>query len=371
MKGKAAVTVGIGVPFEIREYEVAPPGPDDVLIDVGLATICGSDLHFWRGEMTGGAGSATRPSILGHEMTGRVAALGANRQRDTLGRPLKEGDRVAYSYFAACGECWACLTGSVACPNRYRGRLGTPVDKPPHFYGAYAEYYYVQPGQWIFKVPDELPDEVVAPVNCALAEVLFGLHEIRVWFGDTVVVQGAGGLGLGAIAVAKDMGAARVIAIDGQPERLKLAREFGADETIGLAEYPTPQERAARVRELTGGVGADVCVEVVGIPAVMQEGLDMLRQAGRYLMIGNIVPNAKAEVVPHDIVRANRTVQGVVVYDAWVIPRALDWLVRVKDKYPFDRLVSHKYPLEQINEAFQQADWSARSGNVTRAALQP
>lgn len=371
MKGKAAVSLGVGIPFEMREYDVAPPGPDGVLVDISLATICGSDLHFWRGEMTGGAGAATKPTILGHEMTGRVAALGANRRTDTLGRPLTEGDRVVYAYFAACGACWACLTGSPACPNRYRGRMGAPADRPPHFTGAYAEYYYVQGGQWIFKVPDELPDEVVAPVNCALAEVLYGLHEIRVWFGDTVVVQGAGGLGLGAMAIAKDMGAAKVIAIDGQPERLKLARAFGADETIDLADFPNPRDRAARVRELTGGVGADVCVEVVGVPAVMQEGLDMLRQAGRYLMIGNIVPNAAAPVVPHDIVRANRRVQGIVVYDAWILPRVLDWLVRVQGKYPFERLVSHTYPLDQINQAFQEADWSARAGNVTRAALRP
>lgn len=371
MKGKAAVMPAVGEPFEIREYDVAPPGPNDILVGISLATICGSDLHFWRGEMSGGAGAATKPSIMGHEMTGRIVALGENRKKDTLGRPLKEGDRVVYAYFAGCGECWACLTGSPACPNRYRGRMGTPADRPPHFTGAYAQYYYVQGGQWVFKVPDELPDEVAAPVNCALAEVCYGLHEIRVWFGDTVVVQGAGGLGLGAMAIAKDMGAARVIAIDGQPERLKLAREFGADDTIDINEYPEARDRVARVRELTGGIGADVCVEVVGIPAVMQEGLDMLRQAGRYLMIGNIVPNAAAPVVPHDIVRASRTVRGVVVYDAWVVPRVLDWLVRVQEKYPFERLVSHTYPLEKINDAFRDADWAARQGGVTRAALAP
>ncbi|HEX2171378.1 MAG TPA: hypothetical protein VHL09_02895, partial [Dehalococcoidia bacterium] len=80
---------------------------------------------------------------------------------------------------------------------------------------------------------------------------------------------------------------------------------------------------------------------------------------------------AAAPVVPHDIVRANRRVQGIVVYDAWILPRILDWLVRVRGKYPFERLVSHTYPLEQINDAFQQADWSARAGSVTRAALKP
>ncbi len=302
-------------------------------------------------------------------MTGVVAALGRNRRTDTLGRPLKEGDRVAFAYFIPCGSCWACLTGTTGCPNRYKSRSSLTVDDPPHFHGAYADYYYLLPRQWVYLVPDGLPDDLVAPVNCALSQVIYGLNRIGVWLGDNVVIQGAGGLGINAIAVARDMGAGKIIVVDAVPERLELARAFGADATINLRELPERADRVARVKELTGGVGADVCVEVAGVSSVVQEGIEMLRVGGRYLMMGNIVPGATAEIVPHDAVRQPKSLLGVLSYDAWVIPRALDWLLRARDRYPFDRLLAARFPLDRLDDAFQRADWAARAGQVPRAII--
>jgi threonine dehydrogenase-like Zn-dependent dehydrogenase len=132
------------------------------------------------------------------------------------------------------------------------------------FSGAYGEYYYLKPGGWIFKVPDEITDEMATPVNCALSQVTYGLQKAGLRYGDTVVVQGAGGLGLNAIAVAKEMGADAVIAIDGVPSRLALAKKFGADEVIDMNENPGPMDRIAKVKGMTGGRGGDVVVEVVG-----------------------------------------------------------------------------------------------------------
>src|SRR5215213_977063 len=363
MNGRAAVTVPGAKAMEVREYPVPEPGAEEILVKITMAGICGSDLHMWRGEVPW---FQPAPGLQGHEMTGTIAKLGSNRKADSLGRPLSEGDRVAYAYFIPCGECWACLSNTSGCPNRYRTRNTITADDPPHFLGAYAEYYLLKPNQWIFKVPDELPDELVAPVNCALSQVLYGLNQIGIWLGDTVVVQGAGGLGIYACGVAKDMGAGRVVAIDSIPERLELARQFGADEVINLRDLTTKEQRVARVKELTGGVGADVCVEVVGIAGVVQEGLEMTRVGGRYLWMGNIVPGMKAEIVPHDAVRQPKTIRGVLAYDRWVIPRALDWVVRARQRYPFERLVGASYPLERINEAFEQAEWAAGRGSVAR-----
>jgi threonine dehydrogenase-like Zn-dependent dehydrogenase len=366
MNGRVVVSNGPRTPFEIREYAVADPGPDEILVKVTLACVCGSDLHMWRGDTPP---FQRPPGVPGHEMTGVIAKLGRNRRTDTLGKPLKEGDRVAFAYFIPCGSCWACLTNTTGCPNRYKSRSALTADDPPHFHGAYGDYYYVLPRQWIYAVPEGLSDELVAPVNCALAQVIYGLNRIGIWLGDTVVIQGAGGLGINAIAVAKDMGAGKVIAVDGVAERLELARAFGADATINIRELPNKADRVARVKELTGGVGADVCVEVVGVPSVVQEGLELLRVGGRYLMMGNIVPNASAEFIPHDAVRQPKQMLGVLSYDAWVIPRALDWLVRARDRYPFERFLASRYPLEQIDLAFEQADWAAKAGQVPRAIL--
>jgi len=369
MNGKAAVFFGPGKPFELRELPVPEVEPDAVLIRVTLANVCGSDLHFWRGDAP-----LKLPQdgwVFGHEMTGRVAKLGRNVKTDSLGRPLAEGDRVAYTYFYPCGRCPACL---IKEPSRCMFKVGRPLGPSefPHFHGAFAEYYYLKPGGALFKVPDALSDELVSPVNCALSQVIFGLHEAGLRFGDTIVIQGAGGLGIQAAAVAKDMGASVVIVVDQIAGRLELARQFGADHTINVKEVAERKDRVKLVRDWTGGAGADIACDFVGFPQVIPEGLDMLRQGGTYLEIGTISRGAKVELEPATLVWGAKRIVGVIMYDPWVIPRALDFLVRNRTRWPFDRLISHKYPLEKINEAFAQSEWHAKdTTTITRAALTP
>jgi threonine dehydrogenase-like Zn-dependent dehydrogenase len=367
--GKAAVFFGPGKPFEIREVTLPDVEPEAVVIRVTLANVCGSDLHFWRGDAP-----LRLPEdgwIFGHEMTGRVARLGARVKTDSLGRPLREGDRVAYTYFYPCGRCYACLNKEPAnCPAKIERPRGPR--EFPHFHGAFAEYYYLRPGGHLFKVPDELSDAMVSPVNCALAQVIFGLHQAGLRFGGTVVIQGAGGLGLQATAVAKDMGAATVIVIDQLAGRLELARAFGADHTIDLKQVTERRDRVNLVRTYTGGAGADVACDFVGFPQVIPEGLDMLRTGGTYLEIGTISRGARIELEPAQLVWGAKKIVGVIMYDAWVIPRALDFLVRNRARWPFDKLVSHTYPLEQINTAFAESEWHGRdTTTITRAALVP
>jgi threonine dehydrogenase-like Zn-dependent dehydrogenase len=367
--GQAAVFFGPGRPFEIRELALPDVEPDAVLIRVALANVCGSDLHFWRGD----AAVRLPPDgwVIGHEMTGRVARLGARVKTDSLGRPLREGDRVAYTYFYPCGRCRACLANQpAACPAKIERPLGP--SQFPHFHGAFAEYYYLRPGGAIFAVPDGLPDELVAPVNCALAQVIFGLGRAGLAFGDSVVIQGAGGLGLQAAAVAKDMGAATVIVIDQLAGRLELARAFGADHTINLKEVTDRRERVNLVRRWTGGAGADVACDFVGFPQVIAEGIEMLRSGGTYLEIGTISRGAKVELEPSLLVWGSKSIVGVIQYDPGVIPRALDFLARNRARWPFDRLISHKYPLEKIDQAFADSEWHAKeTTSITRAALTP
>jgi L-iditol 2-dehydrogenase len=367
--GKAAVFFGPGRPFEIREFALPDVEPDAVLIRVSLANVCGSDLHFWRGDAP-----LRLPAdgwIYGHEMTGRVAKLGARVKTDSLGRPLKEGDRVAYTYFYPCGRCHACLANEpAACPAKIERPLGP--SQFPHFHGAVAEYYYLRPRGAIFLVPDSLPDELVAPVNCALSQVIFGLGRAGLRFGDSVVIQGAGGLGIQAAAVAKDMGAATVIVIDQLASRLELARAFGADHTIDLKEVTDRRERVNLVRKWTGGVGAAVACDFVGFPQVIAEGIEMLRSGGTYLEIGTISRGAKVELEPSLLVWGSKTIVGVIQYDPGTIARALDFLVRNRARWPFDRLISHTYPLEKINQAFADSEWHAKeTTSITRAALTP
>jgi len=364
IKGKAAVFMGAGSPMELREYPLPELGEGEILVRVSLASICGSDLHIWSGEIPWGI----FPTILGHEMTGKVYQLGPGVSTDSQGQPLAVGDRVVYQYFRACEKCWACLSGNrAACPERQPRLVTNSSDDHPHFIGAYAQYYHLPSGQPVFKVPDVLTDEEVAPLNCALSQMIYGLHQAGIRYGDTVVVQGAGGLGINAVAVAREMGAGKIIVIDGIEERLNMAQEFGADHLINMNEHPSPKKRIKRIGELTGGKLADVVVELTGVPEAISEGLKMTTFGGAYLVIGNVSLNTTVEIDPFDIVFFSRKIIGVAAYDKWAIPRALEFLSKNKAKYPFHRLISHKFPLEEINEAFRLAS----ERKVARAAIVP
>jgi len=363
MKGKAAIWWKAGMPLEIREYPVPDVRSDGILLKLSLANICGSDIHFVEGRgprLPGGI-----PQILGHEMMGTILKLGGDVQADSLGQRLQEGDRLVYSYYSPCGQCWACYTGVPGCPNRYRRWIGVPADTPPHFNGAFAEYYYLHPGHWTFKVPAELPDHVVSPVNCALSQMIYSLHKVGIMLGDTVVIQGAGGLGLYGAAVAKEMGAAQVISLDRWDHRLEMAKAFGADVTVNVEKTPRAQ-RLDMIRDLTRGVGADLVVEVCGTPEVVDEGLRMARVGGRYALIGNINLDMAGQIDPGNAVRFSKTITALAVYAQWVIPRGLDFLMRCKDRYPFHKIISHRFPLEEINKALD----FARSGQPIRVALE-
>ncbi len=365
--GRVAAFYGTGKPMEIKEYDVPEPEPGAVVVKTTVANVCGSDLHQWRGEFDVAKFGRPYPQILGHEMAGTVYRLGEGVSRDTAGNPLAVGDRVIYRYFYPCGRCRACMKRVTrACPNA-RTYLLKSCDEAPHFVGAFGDYYYVFPGAALFKVPDGLGDTTVAGVNCALAQVVGGLQLAQVKLGENVVIQGAGGLGIYATAVAREMGAGRVIVIDGIKDRLELARAFGADETIDLGEISDSAKRVARVRELTDGWGADVVAELVGHPRVVNEGLEMIGRTGRYLEIGNISPGLTHANDPSALIFKNVTVYNMVYYEAEHLQQALDLLSRTRSRYPWDRVVSHTFPLTQINEAFEAAD----RGNVTRAAVVP
>jgi threonine dehydrogenase-like Zn-dependent dehydrogenase len=332
-----------------------------------MANVCGSDLHIWRGEYDLSRGEPEPYSrAIGHEMVGTVHALGEGVEADSAGRPLAVGDRVVYCYFMPCGKCRACMRHSTPrCPRGLRHRL--PPEVYPHFNAAYGQYFYLHPGGIIYKVPDNVSDDMAGPANCALAQAIYSLEQAGTGLGDHVVVQGCGGLGLNAIAVAKEMGAAQVIAIDGLDDRLEMARRFGADQIIDLRSLPQGEDRVRRVRELTDGWGADVVIELAGHPSVVPEGLEMLGSGGKYVEVGNINQKRTVAFDPSVLVHGGKSILGIMWYAPPALLQALEFLATRQHKYPFARVLSHKYPLHAINEAFQDQD----SGRVHRAALLP
>ncbi len=354
---KLALLTAPGGPIELAEFPLSTPAPGTAALRLRMAGICGSDLHIFRGELP-----LPCPFAMGHEMVCEIAELGEGLTNDATGKTLAVGDRVVTPYFWTCGQCHACARGrSNACQNLMAGEYRTH-DQSPHFVAAHGEYYYTTRRQPLYKVPEELPDEAVAPLNCALAQVLCALRDVRL--GDTVVIQGAGGLGINAAAVARTAGAARVIVIDKIAERLDVAADFGATHCIN-ADAISTGEVTARVREHTEGIGADWVLEVVGVPGVIPDGVGFLNNGGTLLEVGNIGMGRTFELDPSALVYGNKSIRGVMLYDPVTLAIGLSFLQHTS--FPFGRLMPTPFHLADVNAAFAAAD----AGSVPRGALVP
>lgn len=323
------------------------PEAGAVLAKVRRANICGSEVHIYHFHHP-----LIRECVLGHEFVGEVAALGEGVSTDYAGNSVEVGDRIIAPYFLTCRKCPACLRGDFNLCQRAYSFWSNPPEEEPHFTGAFATYYYIQPEQYFYKVPDNVPDETVAGANCGLSQVLFGLRQIGLTAGDSLVIQGGGGLGLYAAAVGRDMGA-QVIMIEGISERIELARRFGAEEVVDMRERVSPEERVERVQSLTRGYGADVVLEVTGVPAAFVEAVQLVRPGGKIAEIGNVSIGQEHEVSlsPGYITRKAIQVQGFVRYHPWYLYQALRFLERKHRDHPFDELTDREYGLEEVGEA--------------------
>ncbi len=361
MRGRVAALVG---PKEValQEYDVPAPGPGALVLAVRRANVCGSDVHAYHYESP-----ALQRAAMGHEFVGEVVALGEEVEEDYAGRPVAVGDRVVVVYFLACRRCRGCLRGDLSlCQNALR-LWSAPPDQPPHFRGAFATHYYVDRDQYFYKVPDDLSDRTVAGANCGIAQVLFVLDKVRLGPGETLVVQGAGGLGLYAAAAGKERGAT-VVAIDGVAERLELARRFGADHVVDLSEARTPEVRAERVRALTGD-GGDVVLEVTGVAEAFVEAVELAAVGGRIASVGNLNVGSGVEVTlsPGLITRKHLQIHGILRYDPWYLDRAVAFLERNAGRVPFESVIGQDFPLDQVVTALE----SGASRRVSRASVVP
>jgi L-iditol 2-dehydrogenase len=360
VQGRVAAMVGLKQ-FEIKQYEVPEPEAGALVLAVRRANVCGSDIHQYHYDSP-----ALREAALGHEFVGEISALGEGVTHDNAGRPVAIGDRVVPVYYVTCRRCAACLRGDFGmCANSLREWSKNP-DQAPHFLGGFGTHYYVNPDQYFFKVPEGLNDQIVAGANCGLAQMLFALDRTRLDAGSTLVVQGAGGLGLYAVAVAKERGA-RVIVIDGVPERLALADRFGADELIDMAAHRSSEERVARVLDLTRGLGADVVLEVTGVSAAFPESIALARVGGEVVSVGNLNVGEGFEITlsPGVITRKNLRVQGVLRYDPWYLQRALEFLERTHERFPFEALTKEAHAFDLLADAIRDGE----SRSVARASI--
>lgn len=359
---RAAVYEKPNSPFVICEYPLVDPGPGEVLVRITMSTICRSDIHSYEGKRPNPC-----PGILGHEIIGIIEQIGEKVGADMRGSLLAPGDRVTWTEYFYDGECWHrdVLDMPQKCPGvrKYGHDLAT---QPPHFLGGFAEYCYIQPGTGILKLPDDLSDEEATPLNCGVATMISVTEAAGIGMGDSVVVQGLGLLGLYGCAMAKARGARLVIGLDAVPARLETARRFGADQVLNVRSEDK-NNLIEQVRGLCPPDGADVVVEVCGVPDVIPAGLEMLRTGGRYVLGGVVNPDANVTIDANVLLRKWITLKGIHNYHPRHLIQALDFVMGNRHRFPFKDIVDSKFALDDLGEAFRRA--SERS--VLRAAIVP
>lgn len=358
MRGKVAVMTE-PEKLTFTEYDLPDVGPGAVLVKVVRTNVCGSELHIWKGLHP-----TKKSGVMGHEMVGMIAKLGEGVNTDFAGNPVKVGDRIASTYFLTCRKCLPCQEGKFhLCDNAYKFWSKDP-EEAPHFHGSFATHYYIHSDQYFYKVPENVSDSAAASANCALSQVYFGIEKANLRYGETIVIQGVGGLGLNAAAVAKEFGA-QVIVIDVVSSRLQKALLFGADYLIDMNEHDTVEKRKNAILEITNGKGADVAMELTGVPAAFNEGIHLLKTGGRYVSIGNISPGKMMSFDPGLMTRKAIQVISLVRYDPWYLHKALKFLSLNGEKYPFNDMLDCEFSLDEIGIALDKS----ASREITRASI--
>lgn len=353
--------------LEMAEFPYPELEAGAALLRVVYSGVCGTDKHTYRGETKQYPGTPHEreleyPLICGHENVGVVEEV-AGEVLDSDGRPLRPGDRVVPGANVPCGRCHFCLNDYPYYFCEHMEDYGNSLNcsRPPYLFGGWAELMVLLPGTPIFRVPDELPDEVA--VLTEVMSVTHGLDKARVLatgfggtpFGESVVVWGVGPLGLCHLIKARLLGCGKLIAVDRFPSRLALAEEFGATLTINVDETDL-DEQLARIREHTGGLGADVVADCSGVPHTFPDCLKAARVGGIVVEAGSFVDLGPVGVNPTaDICTKNVSVIGVGGETATSYAPVMELMARNLDRLPLEHVVTHRFGLADAREALEVA----------------
>ena len=365
MKARGAVLFEPGKPLEICDVDVAPPRAGEVLVRMAAAGVCHTDLHVMQGKF-----SAPLPAVLGHEGAGVVAEVGAGVNT------LRTGDTVVPLWRLSCGKCEYCRRGRPAlCPEGSRvrntgrlpdgtSRLSVDGKEVKHYAGVstFCEYSVI-PEAALLKLEAGVPLDRAALLGCAVVTGVGAVtNAARVQPGDTVAVFGAGGVGLNVIQGAASAGAATLVAVDVHRSKLELALRFGATHTVDASA----QNPVDAVRSLTNGRGVDHAFDCVGSAATVRQAFDVLARTGKLIALGISPAGAEVSLPLGPIVFEERQVLGSFYGSGQPredIPR-LAAMYR-QGRLKLDELLTHRYPLEQINEAYAALD----RGEVARSVI--
>jgi len=337
--------------IEVKEFDIPEISDDEMLVHVEGCGICGTDVHEYKNDPFG-----LIPVTLGHEGSGQIVKMGKNITMDTTGKPLHVGDRIV-TCTIPCGTCDSCLNmrdRDNMCENS--GIYGLmPEDDHYHFNGWFSEYLVIRKGSTFFKVNDMSLKMrlLIEPAAVVVHAVERAKSTGLLTFNTNVLVQGVGPIGLMLLAVVRTMGVENITVVDGDDKRLQMAKRFGATNTINFKNYKDTDELVRRVKEVTGGRGADFAFQCTGVPSAAANVWKFVKRGGGLAEIGFFVDNGNCSINPHfDICNKEITMVGSWVYKVSDYPITMEFLKRaVGIGLPIEELVTHQYGLDEMNEA--------------------
>ncbi|MBQ2754863.1 MAG: zinc-binding dehydrogenase [Clostridia bacterium] len=349
-KTRVAVLTGLEK-VEIKEYPIPEISDDEILVKVEGCGICGTDAHEYKRDPFG-----LIPVVLGHEGTGEVVKIGKNVKKDSAGKPLGVGDKVVTSMMfdddpdITMYDLNKQNVGSG-------GVYGLLPDDDIHLNGWFADYIILRKNSVVFNVSDLDLDSRILIEPCAVL-----IHAVErakttgiLRFNSRVVVQGCGPIGLICIAVLRTLGIENIVAVDGEEKRLNFAKKMGAGKTVNFKDFKGIENLAGGVKDAFGGYLADFAFQCTGSPVAHSNIYKFIRNGGGLCELGFFINGGDATINPHfDLCSKEITLVGSWVYTSRDYATTFDFLKRAKGiGLPIDELITHKYKLEEINEAYQ------------------
>lgn len=346
--------------FEMREFPRPVIGPDEGLLRIEACGICGSDVEQYKGHL----GQRGLPMVPGHEPLGIIEEVG---ERAAQRWGVSPGDRVALEILIPCRNCDRCLTGRyMSCRNR-KGSYGGYNTGEPRLNGGFAEYIHLQPTSILHPISKDIPAEIAVMYNPLGAGVRWAVHLGGVGLGSTVLILGAGQRGLSAVIAAKAAGAGAVIVtgLARDHAKLELAREFGADYTIDVEEEDT----VARVREITGGDGVDVALEVTPMASEpVTHAIEAIRHGGRVVLAG--LKGGTPHPVNTDlIINKAATVVGAFSVDARGYEDAI--AIIESGRFPLEKMHTHSFGLADVAHAIETLAGEVEGETAVHVSIHP
>lgn len=335
--------------YEIKEFPIPELGDDDILVKVEGCGVCGTDAHEFKRDPFG-----LIPLVLGHEGTGEIVKMGKNVKKDSAGKPLTIGDKVVTCMIFKDNPditMFDLNKQNVGGADVY----GLLPDDDIHLNGWFADYLVIRGGSTVFNVSDlDLESRILIEPSAVLIHAVERAKSTGILrFNSRVAVQGCGPIGLICIAILKTMGVQNIVAIDGEQKRLDFAKELGASATVNFKDFQGIEALTDGVKAAFGGYLADFAFQCTGSPVAHANIYKFIRNGGGLCELGFFINGGDATINPHfDICSKEITTVGSWVYTLRDYATTFDFLKGAKAiGLPIHKLITHKFPLSQINEA--------------------